>query len=127
MTGYIANIEELTLKNTYFRQVLYTGQHAQVVLMCLKPNEDIGFEVHAIVDQFLRVEKGDGKAIIDGVEQEVHAGYAIVVPAGARHNVINTSATQVMQLYTVYSPPHHKDATIHKTKADAERDAADHL
>lgn len=127
MTGYIGNIEKLTLANTYFRQVLYTGQHNQLVLMSLKPNEDIGMEVHQIVDQFLRIEKGGGKVVMNGEEHNVTAGDCIIVPAKTKHNVTNTSSTAPMKLYTVYSPPHHKDGTVHKTKADAEKDKADHL
>lgn len=127
MKGFIQNIEKVTLANTYFRQVLHTSQHVQVVVMCLQPSEDIGEETHEIVDQFLRIESGEGKVIIDGEVHAVHDGDAIVVPAGAKHNLINTSADNVLQLYTVYAPPHHKDGTIHKTKQDAERDTADHL
>ncbi len=127
MKGFIQNIEKVTLANTYFRQVLHTSQHVQVVVMCLQPKEDIGEEVHEIVDQFLRIESGEGKVIIDGEEHVVRDGDAIVVPAGAKHNLINSSADKVLQLYTVYAPPHHKDGTIHKTKQDAERDIADHL
>lgn len=127
MVGYLQNIEELTLKNTDFRQVLYTGQHAQLVIMSLKPNEDIGEEVHEIVDQFLRVEAGEGKVIMNGEEQLIQAGDAFVVPAGTTHNVLNTSADNSLKLYTVYSPPHHKDGRVHKTKADAESDHEDHL
>ena len=127
MTGYVGNIEEKTLSNTYFRQVLYTGQHAQLVVMSLKPNEEIGFEVHEIVDQFLRIEKGNGKVIMDGEEHNLGDGSAIVVPSGVKHNVINTSGESDLKLYTVYSPPHHKDGTIHKTKKDAEADREDHL
>lgn len=121
MKGYIKNIEALTLENKYFREVLYTAKNSQVVVMSLKPNEDIGEEVHEL-DQFIRCERGNGKAILDGVETEITDGYAAVVPAGAMHNIINTSPTESMQLYTVYSPPNHKDGTIHKTKADAESD-----
>lgn len=127
MTGYIANIEEKTLSNNYFRQVLYTGQHQQLVVMSLQPSEDIGEEVHEIVDQFLRVEKGEGKVILNGEEHSIKEGNAIIVPAGTKHNLINTSSQNQLKLYTVYSPPHHKDGTIHKTKADAETDRADHL
>ena len=119
MKGFLGNIEEKTLANTYFRQVLYTGQHAQLVVMCLQPNEDIGEEVHEIVDQFLRIEEGEGKVVIDGEELPVKNRDAIVVPAGTKHNVINTSSDKQLKLYTVYSPPHHKDRTIHKTKAEA--------
>lgn len=127
MTGYIENIEEKTKSNVNFRQVLYTGQHAQLVLMSLKPSEEIGFEVHEIVDQFLRIEKGECKVIMNGEEHNLSDGSAIVVPAGVKHNVINTSSESDLKLYTVYSPPHHKDGTIHKTKKDAEADREDHL
>jgi mannose-6-phosphate isomerase-like protein (cupin superfamily) len=127
MTIYSGNIEEQTINNDYFRQVIYTGQHEQVVLMSLNPNESIGMEVHEIVDQFLRIEKGEGKVIINGKEQAVKDGFAIVVPAGAKHNVINTSSTKPLKLYTIYAPPHHKDGTIHKTKEEAEKDKEDHI
>lgn len=127
MNGFVGDIEQLTLLNEYFRQVLYTGQHSQLVVMSLKPSEDIGFEVHEIVDQFLRIEKGEGKLILDGKEYIVKDGDAFVVPAGAKHNVMNTSSQNPLKLYTVYSPPHHKDKTVHKTKAEAEADQADHI
>ena len=127
MAGYIENIEQKTLANSNFREVVYTGQHAQLVLMSLEPNEDIGMEVHEIVDQFLRIEKGQGKVILNGEEHEIKAGDAIVVPAGAEHNVINTSSENQLKLYTVYSPPHHKDGTVHKTKQDASADQEDHI
>jgi mannose-6-phosphate isomerase-like protein (cupin superfamily) len=116
MKGYIDNIEKLTLENENFRKVLYTGKHSQLVLMSLKPNEDIGLEVHPNVDQFFRIEKGQGKVIIDGVEHEISDGVAVIVPAGSEHNVINTSATESLKLYTIYSPANHKDGTIHETK-----------
>ncbi len=127
MTGFIGNIEELTLANTYFRQVLYTGQHAQLVVMCLQASEDIGEEVHEIVDQFLRIEEGEGKAIINGEEYPFKDGDALIIPAGTKHNVINTSPAKLLKLYTVYSPPHHKDGVIHKTKNEAEGDTEDHI
>lgn len=127
MTGYILNIEEKTLQNENFREVLYTAQHSQLVLMSLLPNEEIGMEVHEIVDQFIRVESGTGKAILNGEEHELSDGSAIVVPAGTKHNVINTSTDKKMKLYTVYSPAHHKDGTIHKTKEEAETDSQDHI
>jgi mannose-6-phosphate isomerase-like protein (cupin superfamily) len=127
MTGYIQNIEEVTLKNEYFRQVLFTGQHTQLVVMSLKPNEDIGVEIHEIVDQFLRVEVGEGKVIMNGEVHHIKGGDAFVVPAGTQHNVINTSSKNSLKLYTVYAPPHHKDGTVHKTKQDAEADKEDHL
>jgi len=116
MKGYVDNIEKLTLENENFRKVLYTGKHSQLVLMSLKPNEDIGLEVHPNVDQFFRIEKGQGKVIIDGVEHEISDGVAVIVPAGSEHNVINTSATESLKLYTIYSPANHKDGTIHETK-----------
>ncbi len=127
MVGFVGNIEALTLSNTYFRHVIYTSQHAQLVVMHLQPKEDIGFEVHEIVDQFLRIEKGDAVVILNGEEHMVKEGDALVVPAGVKHNVINTSATNPLKLYTLYSPPHHKDGTIHKLKSDAESDEADHI
>lgn len=127
MTGYLQNIKQLTLKNEYFRQVLYTGQHAQLVVMSLKPTEDIGMEVHEIVDQFIRVEAGEGKVVMNGEEHAIKDGDAFVVPAGTKHNVINTSTEKPLKLYTVYSPPHHKDGTVHKTKQEAEADKEDHL
>lgn len=127
MTGFLQNIEQLTLNNNYFRQVLYTAQHAQLVVMSINPNEEIGMEVHEVVDQFLRVEAGEGKVIMNGEEQMVKDGDAFIVPAGTEHNVINTSSEDPLKLYTIYSPPHHKDGIIHKTKADAESDETDHL
>lgn len=127
MTGYKGNIEELTLANTNFRQVLFTGQHTQLVLMSLEPNEEIGMEVHPIVDQFFRFEAGEGKVIINGEEHVVGDGDSVIVPAGAEHNVVNTSSTEQLKLYTLYSPPHHKDGVIHKTKEEAEADTEDHI
>ena len=127
MTGYIINIEKKTLENENFREVLYTAQHSQLVLMSLLPNEEIGMEVHEIVDQFIRVESGTGKVILNGEEHELSDGSAVVVPAGTQHNIINTSSDKKMKLYTVYSPAHHKDGTIHKTKAEADADREDHI
>lgn len=127
MNGYVINIEEKSLQNDFFREVLFTTQHSQLVVMSLAPNEEIGMETHEIVDQFLRVEEGEGKAILNGEEFAIKAGFAIVVPAGTKHNIINTSSENKMKLYTVYSPPHHKDKTIHKTKMDAEADSQDHI
>lgn len=124
MTGYYGQIEELTLNNTNFRQVLFTGLKSQLVLMALKPGEEIGMEVHEDHDQFFRFESGEGKVIINGEEFGVSDGDAVVVPAGAKHNVINTSTTEPLKLYTIYSPPEHADGTVHKTKAEAE--AAEH-
>ena len=120
MKGYLTNIEKETLANTNFRKVLYTGKHSQLVLMNLLPKEEIGLEVHLDIDQFFRFEKGKGKCIIDDNEYLVSDGFAIIVPAGAKHNVINTSETEELKLYTLYSPPHHLDGTIHTTKTDAE-------
>ena len=119
MTGFIDDIEEKTENNTNFRQVLFTGKYAQLVVMNLKPSEEIGMEVHPNVDQFFRFEAGEGKVIINGEEHLVSDGFAVVVPAGAEHNVINTSTTEELKLYTIYSPPNHPDGTIHPTKADA--------
>ncbi|HET9946851.1 MAG TPA: cupin domain-containing protein [Patescibacteria group bacterium] len=127
MKGYILNIEEKTLENENFREVLYTSQHSQLVLMSLNPKEDIGMEVHEIVDQFIRVEKGTGTAILNGEEFQLSDGTAIIVPAGTKHNIINTSAENKMKLYTIYSPAHHKDKTVHKTKQDAQTDSQDHI
>lgn len=127
MTGYITNIEEKTLENEYFREVLYTGQHSQLVVMNLQPNEDIGMEVHEIVDQFIRIEQGEGKVIINGEEHALSDGSALVIPAGAKHNIVNISSDKKLKLYTVYSPAHHKDKTIHKTKKDALADTQDHI
>lgn len=118
MKGYIANIEQDSIDNSDFRRVVYTSKYSQLVLMSLAPGEDIGEEVHDL-DQFFRIEGGEGKVIIDGVEHAVADGSAVVVPAGARHNVVNTSDTEALKLYTIYSPPEHKDGTVHPTKADA--------
>lgn len=121
MKGYIANIEQLAHKNEYFREVLYTDVRVQLVVMSLKPNEDIGEEVHAL-DQFIRVEKGEGKSVIDGEEYAIADGFAVVIPAGVRHNIINVSSDQPLKLYTLYAPPNHKGSTVHHTKADALKD-----
>lgn len=123
MKGFFTNIERETLENQNFRKVLYTAKHSQLVLMSLKPGEEIGMEVHPDNDQFFRFEKGQGKCIIDGNEYELKDGVAIVVPAGAQHNVINTSETEELKLYTIYSPPHHKDGVIRATKEEAESDS----
>lgn len=119
MKGFNGNIEDLTLDNDNFRKVLYTGPHSQLVLMSLKPGEEIGMEVHEDNDQFFRFEAGEGKVIIDGNEYSVADGWAIVVPAGAAHNVLNTSETDALRLYTIYSPAHHKDGIVRKTKDEA--------
>ena len=125
MKGFSANIEKDTLENTNFRKVLYSGKHSQLVLMCLQPKEDIGMEVHPDNDQFFRFEKGEGKCIIDGNEYPLEDGSAIVVPAGAQHNIINTSETEELKLYTIYSPAHHKDGIVRATKAEAMANEAD--
>ena len=119
MKGFKSNIEKDTLKNNDFRRVLYTGRNSQLVLMSLRPGEEIGEEVHKTIDQFLRFEKGEGIVSIDGIKHKVGDGDAVIVPAGARHNVINTSKTMELKLYTIYSPPEHQDGTVRKTKADA--------
>lgn len=122
MKGFNANIEKETLANNNFRKVLYTGKHSQLVLMSLKPKEEIGSEVHPDNDQFFRFEKGHGKCVIDGNEYELTDGSVIVVPSGAEHNIINTSDTDDLKLYTIYSPAHHKDGVVRLTKAEAEAD-----
>lgn len=119
MNTFVDNIEKLTLSNEYFRKVLFTGNHSQLVLMALKPLEEIGEEVHLDNDQFFRFEKGQGKVVVDGAEHPVSDGYAVVVKSGTKHNIINTSETEMLKLYTIYSPAHHPDGTIHKTKKDA--------
>jgi mannose-6-phosphate isomerase-like protein (cupin superfamily) len=125
MVGYVGAIETETLKNTNFRQVLFTGKHAQLVVMCLQPGEEIGDEVHPKTDQFFRIEQGEAKFIFgEKKEYIVRDGGAVVVPAGTYHNVINTSKTTQLKLYTVYSPPNHPAGTVHATKAEA--DAAEH-
>lgn len=119
MKGFHIQIEGETQTNNNFRRVLFTGSHAQLVLMSLKPGEEIGMEVHPTVDQFFRFEKGQGKVVIDSEEFAVADGDAVIVPAGSNHNVINTSQTDDLKLYTIYSPPNHPDGTVHATKADA--------
>jgi len=126
MSGYIVNIEDKTLANGYFREVLFTAPHSQLVVMSIAPGEDIGEEVHTDIDQFLRIEAGEGKAILDGEETVVSDGSAVVVPAGVRHNIINTSSSRDLKLYTVYSPAEHRKDTVHKTKEDALADEHDH-
>jgi mannose-6-phosphate isomerase-like protein (cupin superfamily) len=127
MTGFVGDIEKKTEKNKYFRQVLYTGKYAQLVVMCLQPGEEIGNEVHDTVDQFFRIEEGKAKFVFNGNEKNlVKAGDAVIVPAGTFHNVINTSSKNPLRLYTVYSPPNHPDGTVHKTKAQAEAAEASH-
>jgi len=123
MRGYVTNIEKDTLENNNFRKVLYTAKHSQLVLMSLKPKEEIGMEVHLDNDQFFRFEKGQGQCIIDGNEYELKDGVTVVVPAGSQHNVVNTSDTEELKLYTIYSPAHHQDGVVRATKAEAEADA----
>jgi mannose-6-phosphate isomerase-like protein (cupin superfamily) len=120
MKGFSTNIEKDTLENNNFRKVLYTSKHCQLVLMTLQPNEEIGLETHPDNDQFFRVEKGTGKCLIDGNEHLLADGTALIVPSGAEHNVINTSSTEKLHLYTIYSPAHHKDGIVRTTKAEAE-------
>lgn len=126
MKGYIANIEQKTLENENFREVLFTDARVQLVVMSINPSEDIGEEVHNL-DQFIRVEEGEGKAVLDGVEHVISDGSVVIVPEGVRHNIINTSTSDSMKLYTLYVPPQHRDGTIHKTKAEAEADEEDHF
>ena len=125
MKGFCINIESATLENGNYRKVLYTSKHSQLVLMSLKPKEEIGMEVHEENDQFFRFESGEGKCIIDGNEYEVGDGIAVVVPAGAQHNIINISETEELKLYTIYSPAHHKDQIVRATKAEAEANEAE--
>jgi mannose-6-phosphate isomerase-like protein (cupin superfamily) len=125
MKGFSIDIEEATLENGNFRKVLYTSKHSQLVLMSLKPLEEIGMEVHEENDQFFRFEKGFGLCIIDGNEYEVGDGFAVVVPAGAQHNIINISETEELKLYTIYSPAHHKDKIVRATKKEAEANEAE--
>jgi mannose-6-phosphate isomerase-like protein (cupin superfamily) len=125
MKGYFANIEEETLSNSDFRRVLYTGKHAQLVLMSLPAGSEIGMEVHEENDQFFRFESGTGLVVIDGNKYQVSDGSAIIVPAGAEHNVVNTSQTEDLKLYTIYSPSHHKDGIVRATKEQAEANDED--
>jgi mannose-6-phosphate isomerase-like protein (cupin superfamily) len=122
MKGFNTNIEKEAIENTNFRKVLYTGKHSQLVLMSLKPNEEIGMEVHPDNDQFFRFEKGVGQCIIDGNSYDLGDGSVIIVPAGAEHNIINTSGVDDLKLYTIYSPAHHKDGIVRATKEEAEKD-----
>ena len=125
MTGFIDNIENLTKDNNNFRQVLFTGKYSQLVVMSLKPGEDIGLEVHENVDQFFRVDEGEGEVSIDGSKQAISDGFAVAVPAGREHNIVNTGNTD-LKLYTIYSPSNHPDGTIHKTHAEAMAAEAEH-
>ena len=120
MNGFVQDIESIAIKNEEFRRVLYTAQHCQLVIMALKPKEEIGEEVHRL-DQFFRVEEGTGEAVLDGVRTVISAGFAVLVPAGTKHNIINTG-TVPLKLYTLYAPPNHRDGVVHHTRADAESD-----
>lgn len=117
--GYVVHLEGETKKNGLFRRVLYTGEHSQLVLMSIKPTDEIGMEAHKDNDQFFRIDSGEGKVVINGTEHIVKDGDGIVVPAGAKHNIVNTSSVADLRLYTLYSPPHHKDGTVHRTKEEA--------
>jgi mannose-6-phosphate isomerase-like protein (cupin superfamily) len=120
MKGYVQDIESLAVKNNDFRRVLYTAENCQLVLMALKPKEELGAEVHKL-DQFFRVEEGSGEVVLDGVRTAIRAGFAVVVPAGTNHNIINTGSVS-LKLYTIYAPPNHRDGVVHHTRADAEAD-----
>ena len=120
MAGYVANIEKETMANDFFRKVLYTAKHSQLVVMSLKAGEEIGMEVHPNLDQFIRIEEGEGKAILDGKEHKLADDWAVVIPAGTMHNIVNTSKSKKMKLYTIYSPPQHAHGTIHRNKAEAD-------
>jgi mannose-6-phosphate isomerase-like protein (cupin superfamily) len=124
MKGFVQNIEQAAIDNTTFRTVLYTGSYMQLVVMSIKPGEEIGMEMHG-QDQFVRVEKGKGKAVLDDVEHPIEDGIAVVVPAGTHHNFINTG-DEDLKLYTIYAKPHHKDGVVHETKEDAEKDEEEH-
>lgn len=120
MKGFVQNIEDIAVKNEGFRQVLYTARNCQLVVMALKPKEEIGAEVHKL-DQFFRVEEGMGEAVLDGVRTAIGAGFAVLVPAGTNHNIINTGSAP-LKLYTLYAPPNHRDGIVHRTRAEAEKD-----
>lgn len=120
MKGYVEDIEGIAIRNENFRKVLYTARHCQLVVMALQPGEEIGVEVHTL-DQFFRVEQGTGEAVLDGVRKPLQAGYAVVVPAGAKHNIVNTG-TEPLKMYTIYAPPNHRDGVIHHSRAEAEAD-----
>ena len=120
MKNYVDNIETQTLQNNYFRKVLFIGKNEQLVVMSLKPGENIGMEIHPNTDQFIRIERGTGKVILDGKESVVEDDFAIVITAGTEHDLINTSETEDLKLYTVYGPPNHPEGTVHETKAEAD-------
>jgi mannose-6-phosphate isomerase-like protein (cupin superfamily) len=126
MASYVVDIERRTSENTWFREVLFTGPHAQLVVMALRPGEEIGMETHDDVDQFIRVESGHGTAILDGQRHALQDGSAVVIPAGTSHNIVNVSPSETLKLYTLYSPPEHPDGTVHKTKAEAENYEREH-
>lgn len=126
MVGYVTNIEEKTSRNDYFREVLFTGPNSQLVVMSLRPSEDIGLETHDDNDQFIRIEAGKGKAILNGEEHNLEDGSAVVIPAGTEHNIVNVSHSEALKIYTIYSPPHHPEGTIHKNKAEAEAYEKEH-
>jgi mannose-6-phosphate isomerase-like protein (cupin superfamily) len=126
VAGYATDIEKKTLENDCFRAVLFTGPHAQLVVMALRPGEEIGMETHDDVDQFIRVEAGEGVAILDGEEHPLRDGSAVVIPAGTKHNVVNRSRGEALKLYTIYSPPEHADGTVHRTKAEADAHEREH-
>jgi len=121
MKGFVQNIESIAVDNREFRRVLYTAKSCQLVVMALKPQEEIGAEVHEL-DQFFRVEEGSGEAVLDGVRTEIRAGFAVLVPAGTRHNIVNTGSVP-LKLYTLYAPPNHRDGVVHHSRADAEKDS----
>jgi len=121
MKGFVKDIEGIAVKNEDFRQVLYTAKNCQLVVMALKPKEEIGMEVHQL-DQFFRVEEGKGEAVLDGIRTVISAGFAVLVPAGTNHNIINTGSAP-LKLYTLYSPPNHRDGVVHHTRAEAEKDS----
>jgi mannose-6-phosphate isomerase-like protein (cupin superfamily) len=120
MKGFIQNIEDIAVKNEDFRQVLYTARNCQLVVMALKPGEEIGMEVHKL-DQFFRVEEGTGEAVLDGVRTVISAGFALLVPAGTNHNIVNTGSVP-LKLYTLYAPPNHRHGVVHHSRAEAEKD-----
>lgn len=126
MRGYVINIEKATLENENFRTVLYTAKSSQLVVMNLLPKEDIGMETHEL-DQFIKIESGQGLAILNGVEHKIRSGFAVVIPAGTEHNIINSSEAKPMKLYSVYAPPNHRDGVVHETKEDAEADEEEHF
>jgi mannose-6-phosphate isomerase-like protein (cupin superfamily) len=126
MSGYVTNIEKKTLENDNFREVLFTGPQSQLVVMSLRAGEEIGLETHHDRDQFIRVEAGTGKAILNGEEYKLSDGSAVVIPAGTEHNIVNSSSSEELKLYTLYSPPEHPDGTIHKNKAEAEAYEKEH-